>query len=278
MRYFFYILSALLLSGCISPKPEKNPKPYWLKENALLNTSLVVGYAPSTFQGMFMQRENALYDGRKKLSFNIRSIVSSKNIENIVVYQKKISLESIKNTDAFSKVILDDIKQFDAYIDQDNSLYLLMGISSENIKIKYKHEDLKLFDKKELLESKCYSRNILDSISTSAYFYKKKPLWFYNPNIDGYHSSIGIAEKTDENYEIQKQTALLLAKSNLSKQIRSKSSSKIHMLEILKDDEVGVLLESSSTHKSSAKIKSFKIKDTWLDPKTCELYILVYTN
>jgi hypothetical protein len=278
MRYILYVILSVFLTACISPKVKENKKPYWLEENALLNTGLVVGYAPSTFQGMFMQRQNALHDAKKKLSFNIKSIITSKSIENIELYKENISIESIKNIDAFSKLALHDIKQFDAYVDENNNLYVLMGISSAYAKPEDKSNDLKFFDKKQLLESKCYKKDILEFISTSSYIYHDKPLWFYELNEKGFHFGIGIAEKIDENYESQKKVALMLAKADLSKQINSYSSSKMKMLEILKSDERGVLLESLSTHKSISKINTIKIKDVWMDPRSCELYILVYSN
>ncbi len=282
MRYFVYILFAVLFTACNSPKPNLSSnevkKPYWLDENNLLDIRFVVGYAPSTFQGLYMQRQNALFDGRKKLSFNMKSIISSKSIHDVEVYQESISIKSIKNIDAFSQLILSDIKQFDAYMNENNELYLLMGLSGMSMKLESKSRYLKAFNKKRLLESKCYDKEVLNSISTSSYIYDEKPLWFYTSDKKDHYSSIGIAEKVDEDYEAQKRVALMLAKTDLIKQIKSYSSSKMQMLKILKHDESGVLLDSSSTHKSIAKVKSIKIKDIWMDPKSCELYVLIYST
>ena len=225
-----------------------------------------------------MQRQNALFDAKKKISFNIKSVISSESTENINIYDESIAVNSINNIDSFSEVVLNDIKQFDAYINDSNELFLLIGLSSSNIPLESKARNLKKFNNQELMNSGCYDKNILSSITTSSKIYNDKPIWFYEDYKERFYSSIGITEKKDENYYAQKSAAILLAKSNLMKKIKSSVSSKMKLMNMLKHNETASLLESSGTYKSSARVKSVNVADIWMDPKSCELYVLVYSS
>ena len=151
-------------------------------------------------------------------------------------------------------------------------------MSNNNISLESKVKNIKKFTNKKLINSGCYDKNTLSSIITFAYIYNDKPLWFYEDSKEGFYSSIGITEKIDENYEAQKRAAVMLAKSNLMKKIKSNVSSKMKLMNMLKHNETSALLESSGTYKSSARVKSINVKDIWMDPKNCELYVLVYSS
>ena len=62
------------------------------------------------------------------------------------------------------------------------------------------------------------------------------------------------------------------------KKIKSSVSSKMKLMNMLKHNETASLLESSGTYKSSARVKSVNVADIWMDPKSCELYVLVYSS
>jgi hypothetical protein len=276
-----WIFILFFFGGCVLSQPSidtKSDTPSWAKDDAMLGGNLVVGRAMPTFQGMYMQRQNALFDARRKLSFKIRSIISKDKEQSIEVYNDKIKIESIENINEFSKVILSDITQYDAYISDDNELFILIGLSNENVKIKSKSSSLVKFDKNRLLNSGCYPKSILETIDTKSDIYKGKPLWFYEKNRPGVYTSIGIAEKIDNDFDAQKSLAITLATTNLVRKIKSHVSSKQKLMKMLKDDEIANLLESSSRYKSNALVKSVELQDIWMDPNSCELYIIVYST
>lgn len=270
---FLLFITLFIFSGCSninSPKPQKQELPYWMKNETILSNNLAVGYSIPVFGGVYAQRQNALHDAKEKLSQNIKSTISSNKNEKINLFNNQFSINSIQNIKAVSKLLLNDIKIYDTYINASNELFLLIGLPDAKVKLKKKQ--IKPFNKKDLKSSTCYNQKILNSINTSSTIYKDKPLWFYSQNLD---NAIGIAEKIDENFEMQKKTAILLAKTNLVKKTNSYSLSKRKMLQMLKHNEEAVLLDTKSITKSNQKLNSFHIKDIWINPKTCELYVFI---
>jgi len=75
-----------------------------------------------------------------------------------------------------------------------------------------------------------------------------------------------------------KSLAITLATTNLVRKIKSHVASKQKLMKMLKDDEIANLLESSSRYKSNALVKSVELQDIWMDPNSCELYIIVYST
>jgi hypothetical protein len=257
---------------------QNNIVPSWVNPNANLGVNLSVGYAKPVFQGMYMQEQNALNDAKIKLSHKISSVISAKNTEKFLVFNQEISVKSIKDIRAFNKIILNDIEQYDAYIDKDKGLYILVGREGlgENISVSKKKPQR--YNKSVLLQSRCYKKEILSAIDTKAPLYKGRPIWFYSPRKKGYYVSIGIAQKNTYDFKKQRDMAILLGKSNMMKKIRSLSSSKLELLEVIRDEESAALYDVWAHHTSSAKVKSVRVEDSWMDPKTCELYVLLYSE
>ncbi len=138
--------------------------------------------------------------------------------------------------------------------------------------MKLKDKITQPFNKKKLKYSKCYDKAILNSLDTQSKMYMGKPLWFYS---QGLHKSVGIAKKVDNNFEVQKRRAIIIAQSNLMKKTSTYTLSKIRLIQILKHANEAVLIDSKSIQKSMSKIKKTKLNDIWLDPSSCELYVLI---
>ena len=269
-KLYFLIFTFIFFTGCIKVTPAStNLKPSWL-ENKLLSNHLVVGYAKPVFGGIYIQRQFAIADAKMKLGENIRTIISAKKEKNLNIFGENVSLNSIENIESFSKIILDDIKIYDSYINKNKELFLLVGLKDAKIRLKTKV--VKAFNKKSLESSTCYAKNILSKIITKSTIYQNKPLWFYSQNE---HESIGIAQKIDEDFEMQKRKSITLAKINLLKKSSSFVSSKMKLMKILKYDEEGVLLSNHSHQNNKKHIGKIKLKDIWLDTKSCELYVLI---
>jgi len=265
----------LAFSGCQNkPTPTNQQvglvKPKWLYSKQLDDKKLAIGYSEPVFGGIYAQRQNALIDARQKLAHKIKTILSSTHTNFIKVYGKKILVEDIKNIDEFSKILLKNTLQYDAYIDNKKNLYLLVGLADINIKLARKKTTT--FNKERLLNSKCYDTNILNSINTKAPIYNSKPLWFYSQTS---LEAMGIAPKLDNNFSQQKKRAELYAKANFIKKKQSYLASKNSLLQILKHNESVVLTKDISNYKSSGEIKPSRIEDIWIDTNSCELYLLI---
>ncbi|RMD46739.1 MAG: hypothetical protein D6834_02025 [Aquificota bacterium] len=106
------------------------------------------------------------------------------------------------------------------------------------------------------------------------------PIWVYNPNYGGYLGAVGIARKTKRGgYPQQKRVAIMIAQSNLAKQIRILVNAEVYTekLRISKKDyeTYKSKLKSLSKQEASAYLKNTVVKDEWIDPKTGDLYVWV---
>lgn len=281
------ITTALFISACTpstQPKPEieKENKPEWVKHPENLNPTYAVGVAPVNFQGLYIQRLAAISQAKGDLSQSLSSYIST-IYTNEAVDDKKVSRKSSEQIDALSETFLHDSYQIDGYIDNKRNLYVLiyspnisnaLGINTQKDKYVLNNLNTEPFNKEDIINSRCYSKAILESINTKAALYLNKPVWFFRPNQDGYIGSVGIAEKEyHQSFQEQKRIAVSLSKSSLSKRQRTKVRSEHEILKILNGNTSGHLMETSSITRSGSKVKPSKIKDIWLDPKSCELYI-----
>ena len=106
------------------------------------------------------------------------------------------------------------------------------------------------------------------------------PVWVYNPNYGGYLGAVGIAKKPNKGgYPAQKRLAVMIAQSNLAKQIRLLVNAKVYTEKLRiskKDYEIyKSKIESLSKQEASAYLRNTVIKDEWIDPKTGDLYVWV---
>ncbi len=213
-----------------------------------------------------------MHDAKDNLSYKINSLITSKSETDLNILNETISLKSVKNIQALSEIALRQTTQYDIYIDEDKNLYILIGLRDQK-SLATKKIELYDFDMSELLDSGCYPKETVQDIKTTSYMYKEKPLWFYEPYIKNHHTAIGIAPKLDNNYERQKRGAVLQAKMNLIRDMSSHIKSKQSLMQLLKHDESATVLQESGIHKSRGVIKGVEVKDIWMDPDTCELYI-----
>lgn len=104
------------------------------------------------------------------------------------------------------------------------------------------------------------------------------PVWFQNPNHDGYLGALGIAKK-QPNLRAQKLAALRIAQAELAKKIELIVHSEIVLEESLAEKglsgEYSSSLRSASIQGTAQLIKDSLVKDQWTDPKTGELYLWV---
>jgi len=291
MKYIIFITFILFFYGCATDREEnikvhhkerKNNivkkkvdlRPYWMYSNFKLDEMCAIGYAKPVFQGVYMQRQNAFSDAKIEIANKINSRVTSKKSTKVVIFDKEINTKSIEESAAFNRLIIQDLYQKDAYIDKEGGLNLLVCAAKRDKYIKNYKKNLKRYSNNLLLQSKCYNKKQLESMHTKALFYKGKPIWFYEPE----NGTIGIAKQTSSNFEQQKKTAILLAKSNLIKKIRSKNISKLKLLQISSNNKSGLLYDISALQRSNAKIDAIRVEDIWMDPKTCELYVWIYSS
>ncbi|EDP73807.1 LPP20 family lipoprotein [Hydrogenivirga sp. 128-5-R1-1] len=106
------------------------------------------------------------------------------------------------------------------------------------------------------------------------------PVWVYNPNYGGYLGAVGIAKKPQRGgYPQQKRIAIMIAQSNLAKQIRLLVNAEIYTEKLRiskKDYEIyKSKLKSLSKQEASAYLRNTVVKDEWIDPKTGDLYVWV---
>ncbi|MEA1916190.1 MAG: hypothetical protein U9N42_01545 [Campylobacterota bacterium] len=271
MHYIVTLFTLLFFVGCAQPstKNSENLKPYWVENENFFQNSFAVGFSKRSAQGSYMQRQSAWHDASSQLAHKIKSSISSKESLNISLYNTDISTLHVKDIEAFSRVALSDIEQYDAYINENGELYLLVGFADNPLHVERKN--LKKFENSKLLSSSCYDKKTLLDIHTSAYMYKDRPIWFYAPK----GGSIGIAPKTTRGFIHQKRVALMLAKMNLVKKERLKTDSKRELMQLIKHDESASVLSSEATHTSSSKLQNRTVQDIWLDPKSCELYMYI---
>ena len=104
------------------------------------------------------------------------------------------------------------------------------------------------------------------------------PVWFLNPNHEGYLGAVGIAKKQPDS-RTQRLAALRIAQAGLAKEIELIVHSEIILEERLAEkglsSEYSSSLRSVSKHDTAQLIKDSLVKDEWTDPKTGELYLWV---
>ncbi|OQX57188.1 MAG: hypothetical protein B5M52_07905 [Helicobacteraceae bacterium 4484_230] len=292
MRYCFAaILTMLIFGGCVSstPAPKKTVVkqevlPGWVLHPQSGGALRAVGSSPVNFQGTYIQRLEAMADARDKLSHAIKVYITSVFESRLEANGNELTHESRKSITELSNIIMKESYQVDAYVANDGRLYVLVEASDSTIApllkgVKNTAEPLKAFkttpyNPQALRESRCYDTDTLNSINTVSRLYRGRPVWFYRPNQNGTIGSIGIAEKEEGgSYLRQKHTAESLARSDLAKRMRIKIDSSHKMTKILQHGELGSLLDKEMHTKSISKVMHTEIKDIWMDPKNCELYV-----
>jgi len=291
LPYSAVFLLLFFLMGCISSTPssssniQENQLPQWvnnLKDDGPLRA---VGSSTLNFQGMYMQRSEAIADARDKLSHKIEVYISSLFESHLEKNGAHLEVQSAQTITEISDLLMEESYQIDGYIADDGRLYILVEVSDEMFAalIKRKGTPLLLpaikttpYDTQALEQSHCYDLQTLKSITTISGVYRNRPLWFYRPNQHGFIGSIGIAEKEEGiSFQKQKQIGTSLAKSDLAKRQRLKVDSQHQMTKILKHNEIGLLMEKQVYARSISKIVQTKVKDIWMDPKNCELYVWI---
>ncbi|MDA7817971.1 hypothetical protein N9A28_07260 [Sulfurimonas sp.] len=279
------IYSLLLLTivytftGCtatVSPKV-KTPEdlPSWVNT---LDTAYAVGSSPVNFQGIYTQHISAVNQAKNDLAHNIKSYITSSFENNLKTSEKTLTKKQYSKITTLSDTLLSESYQLDAYFTKDRRLYVLIHSPQAQ---KVMKDALILptfkttaFDKSILMKSRCYSPTVLETINTKSDLYQNKPIWFFRPNQNQMYGSVGIAEKEEGmSFEEQKEIATFLAKSSLAKRKKVKLNSEYESLSILNNNTTGNLFERSSITKSESNVEDSDIKDIWLDPKSCELYI-----
>ncbi len=279
-KVIILFLSLYLFTACTpSPSKQGTEKPYWLKNQNLLDSFYAVGSAPVNFQGMYMQRNEAINKAKAELSHSIESFITSiyKNSSNVSTNHK--SFQSVEKVRALSKSFLHNSYQVDAYFDDDRNLYVLIKNPKSKQKLKLRPLKKEKFDDTKLMQSRCYSNDVLKSVRTKYPMHNSKPIWFYRPNENAKLASIGIAEKEEYiSFAQQQRVAYSLAKSALSKRQRTHMRSEDEILSVLSGEISGGVFESSSIVKSATRVKPSHIEDVWLNPNNCELYLYLVAN
>jgi len=272
-------ITILLLSACSSKNLEVHVKedstPLWVKHPESLASNRAIGQSTPNFRGMYIQHLNATNRAKAELSHSIKTSITSKYERKAQLNNTTTALHVKQNIEAISKALLKESYQIDAYIDEDNTLYVLLetaSLADEVNEIIVAPLKTEAYSNTSLLESRCYPQKILEYIQTKADVYKEKPLWFYRP--DG--SVVGIAEKSEGmDFNTQKAKAITLAKSTFINQTSSQIDSSYELLKILNEEKTGGLTETSNRVKSSHKIGTLKLQDIWMDHKNCDLYVLM---
>ncbi len=261
--------------------------PYWMQESQKLTPFEAVGMSPVNFQGMHVQRTEAITHAREILAQRIHSYISSVEEKKLKVSGSIIQKSYSSITKAITEVLLHNSYQADAYIDEKNTLFVLVRVklSPEIQKIlggfkTIKEQHLpslktKYFRIEPLLKRRCYAKSILLQIQTKYPMYHKKPIWFYRPNYDSKNiTGIGIAEQVSStNFILQKNTAEMLAKLSIVKRVHTFINSYNKFQKIVLHDEVGKIFDWRTETKSADKMDNVAVKDIWMSPVTCELYI-----
>jgi hypothetical protein len=103
------------------------------------------------------------------------------------------------------------------------------------------------------------------------------PVWFSNPNYDGYLGAVGIAGNKTGGYARQKRLAISIAQEELARQsgimVESELSIEKTLIQKGLSDEYASTIKSLSKHNSREFLRNVVVKDEWVDPKTGELYL-----
>ncbi|MCK9454418.1 hypothetical protein [Sulfurimonas sp.] len=285
---FFLLFLLYSVTGCsLAVKPDEPEQlPYWVNNHSLTQA---VGTSKVNFQGVYTQRAAALNSAKSQLAHNIRSYISSSLQNELRVSNSEISSSFSDKIVALSDVYLSDVRQVDAFFDSQKKLYILVESPKEKIErrlglassVKQSTESLpallaRPYEKDELMKSRCYQKEILETISTKSALFQGKPVWFFRPNQGGVLGSVGIAEK-EEGMTLREQirVAYSLAKASFLKEQKMRIESEHELLKIVNEDIQTELFESSTLIKSAAKSTPTEQKDIWLDPKSCELYVWI---
>jgi hypothetical protein len=285
--FIFFLLFAL--GGCaLSPETKNSEQlPSWVEEHSLTQA---VGSSEVNFQGVYTQRAAALNEAKSQLAHNIRSYITSSLSSRSNVSDSEISNRFNDKVVALSEVFLNDAYQVDAFFDSNKKLYILVESPQENIEravsleLQKSRSSLPVlktrpFERDELMRSRCYQRELLETINTKSELFQDKPLWFFRPNIGGVFGSVGIAEKEENmSLQAQKEIALTLAKASLLKEKKMQMKSRHELLKILSNEEAGEIFESSAVIRSTSESIPIEQKDIWLDPNSCELYIWILSK
>lgn len=106
-----------------------------------------------------------------------------------------------------------------------------------------------------------------------------KPVWFWEPNYDGYLGAVGIARKNaaPQGYAGQKRLAKTLAQAELAKQIRVIVDTTANLERTQISNNVAAYYSSKFTteskHKAEEILEGAIIKDEFIDPQNGDLYI-----
>lgn len=254
-------------------------EPYWVKHPERLSPFESVGWAKSSFAGMHMQREEAIQKARKILAQRIEVYIDTEDLLSKNNDNGNLSKEYKTSVKTLTDLALANTYQVDAYINDREELFVLLGVKLKNKNFSKHIPTLNTtpFSIKPLLERRCYSENVLKQIKTKANMYSSKPVWFYRPNQDGsVDGEVGIAEKQENiSFERQKANAILYAKASMQKKdkTRMKSSNSLHKAAI--NGEIGVDYESMQMSQSSGVVDRFIVSDIWMDPEQCDLYVYI---
>lgn len=261
--------------------------PYWVKEPEKLSPFEAIGMSPVNFQGMYIQRSEAITQAREKLSQRIHAYVKSVEEKKLRAYNSQVQKSYKSTTEVITKLLLNDSYQADAYIDPNNTLYVLVRVKSTSQlkkilgneftpKVNYL-SSLKTshFSIEPLLERRCYNENILRQLITKYPMYHNKPIWFYRPNYKNkYIADIGIAEQvSDTEFIKQKDMAEMLAKSSIAKRMNTQINSYNRFQKVVLHNELGETFDWYIKTQSRTKVDDVTIKDIWMNPVNCELYI-----
>lgn len=283
-RYFLPLLLFLFV-GCADLSTtaalQKKELPVWVHAPS---ANQAVGSSEVNFQGVHTQREEALNIARSQLSQNIESYITSSLKKSSKISANAVSDKMREEISALSRVFLHEARQVDAFFDETSKLYVLvevpkeriervLGVSSLNAGHSAPLEPLEPFDKEALWKSGCYPKAALEDIDTKSRLFQGRPLWFFRPS---FGSAVGIAEQQEGmSLSQQKEAALTLAKSSLIKSQKLSVTSQDELLKIAREGMFAQILDTSTLTRSQERIFDIEINDMWLDPKSCELYILV---
>jgi len=284
-KSFYFVFLLIFFSACTQTElkpPYKTKqtyqKPLWLTNPKLLTAFQAVGFSPPNFQGMQIQRTQAMAKAREILSQRISCKIIS-YLKNKVQTNKKSSKKNYaSDITSISKHLLQNSYQADAYLDERGNLYLLMqinkGIDTKNI---LSNLETTPFSIKPLLARRCYAKETLLKIQTKAPMYHDKPLWFYRPNKDANTiRGIGIAEKVQNStLDSQKKVATTLAKLTLAQRKNLRINSIDNLSTVVSHDELEQIEDWHTRTKTRSKITNVRLLDLWMDPQQCELYVLV---
>jgi len=282
----FLLISILTFFGCSTKNGAtthntKENAPAWVRHPETLPPYMAVGIAMPNFQGIYIQHQSALNSAKNELSHTIKTTLTSEYTREIQLNNSHVTSSVHSRIQDISNALVKNSHQVDAYFNDMSILYVLVE-SKELAKLTaYKSITImplstRINSNEKLLESRCYPKEQLNLLKNDTALFQNKPEWFFRQNIGNVYGSVGISEKSaSQTYELQYKRALLLAKSSYSQSKQVKVESKYDILNMIKHDTSGHIFETSSVLKSTNKLNNLKVKASWLDPKSCELYIWI---